>query len=213
MCNRRGGGVVVSVFQPETSNRDQIDWVTHATLASSALSGLRLMVLAVGDKVLFCSPLLCRCEWGTVTDGSALRERGRRLAHSTQTSSAVIVQMLVIFTPCVCVSNLKVKWNSLRVMIIWYDVMIFRLTCRRATVWLVVQHCQIACGVSHSLFHFVIHFRWPLCWIHTWVVTESKTSRPEVETCWKIVFLTISFIRVWSAVNTDTTSFSEPCPH
>lgn len=82
MCNRRGVWeeeevVVVVVSQTETSSRDQIDWVTHATLASRALGGLRLMVLAVGDKVLFCS---CHCvdvNGAKRQAGSALeRERG-----------------------------------------------------------------------------------------------------------------------------------------
>lgn len=50
--------VAVLVLQKETSSGDQIDWVTHATLASSDLGGLHLMVLAVGNKVLFCS---CYC--------------------------------------------------------------------------------------------------------------------------------------------------------
>lgn len=90
MCNRRGGWegvvVVVVVSQTETSSRDQIDWVTHATLASRALGGLRLMVLAVGDKVLFCS---CHCvdvNGAKRQAGLARRERGRRIAHSTESS-------------------------------------------------------------------------------------------------------------------------------
>lgn len=65
------------------------------------------MVLAVGDKVLFCSPLLCGCEWSKATAGSALRERERE-GETTR-----------IQAPFICVSNvkvvIKVKGNTLGV--------------------------------------------------------------------------------------------------
>ena len=146
MCNRRGVWeeeevVVVVVSQTETSSRDQIDWVTHATLASRALGGLRLMVLAVGDKVLFCS---CHCvdvNGAKRQAGSALERGGgrwRRIAHSTESSRCAGIVWKVIE---------KVKWGAVLI-----SSGVSPVEEQQAGCGFVVQCCQAVCGVCHSLF-------------------------------------------------------------
>lgn len=104
------------------------------------------MVLAVGDKVLFCSCLLCGCEWSEVADGSTLREGLRETERERDESCTV---------PRQAVSNVK-GTNKVYTLVVWCDLL-FSVVLQMSNS-LVVVCCVMLPGCLRHLSQFVLGF-------------------------------------------------------